>query len=146
MDDRRIQSVIDRALSDAGDTAAKQGIAQGFYARRADYAEGYILAQRSHACGDTDLACAQHYMKMRHWVAEVGMAAQPVCLAFIAGYYSFKKALEILNLRKVAAIGDCELPSPAGWDQVWWAMKGVRDGMDDFYADHPDALDSAITN
>lgn len=137
MNSDMIQSVIDNALSQAGDTAASQGITSGFYATRDYYAEGYIVSQRSRACGDSDLACAHHYMKMRHWVAVAGRAAQPVCLAFIGGYYTYKKGLEVLGLRKSAAIGDCPLPSPAGWDQVWWALKGVSDGMDDFYSDHP---------
>ena len=143
MDQARIQLVIEKALSDADKTIASQGGAANYNARRVDYAEGYVLAQRSQACGDENLACAQHYLKMRHWVAEIGLPAQPVCVAFIYGYYTFKKALEVIGRPSWAAIGSCDKPSPASFWQTWWAVKGVRDGLDDYYADHPDALDAA---
>jgi len=47
VDQARIQLVIEKALSDADKTIASQGGAANYNARRVDYAEGYVLAQRS---------------------------------------------------------------------------------------------------
>jgi hypothetical protein len=49
-------------------------------------------------------------------------------------------------MRRVSqvAVGACDLPTPAR--EVRWATQGVRDGLDDYYATHPGALESATVN
>jgi hypothetical protein len=132
MEQAKIQELIDWALNYAAAVMAKQKKDPHDFATQADYAENYLLGKRDKACGDNDLACAQHYMKMRHWAAALGPLVVPVCLAFIEGYYTAKKACEVLGHPEWMAIGTCKFPTPANTSQKYWARKGMHDGLSDF--------------
>jgi hypothetical protein len=143
MDSSRVQALIDRALSEADAKIVGERPARRAGAARADYAEWHILGRRARARNDPELACAHLYLKMRQWTAAGGLVAMPACRAYIRGDATIEGVLETLGQPAWIAVRDCPLHSPGSWAEIAWAMKGAKDGLNDFYAETPDAAVAA---
>jgi hypothetical protein len=80
------------------------------------------------ACGDENLAVAEHYLYARYFVAEGGYTAWVQMQALIGGY----NALKAYGLRGLLPeTGVCKV-TPFSRADVDWSFRGADDGLEDY--------------
>ena len=78
-------------------------------------------------CGDENLAAAEHYMFVRHWVQDGFMPAEVKAL-FMAGVMSGYAVLKLIGVMPSFCPDICPV-TPTSFFQLKWEITGLEDGM-----------------
>jgi hypothetical protein len=78
-------------------------------------------------CGDENLAAAEHYMFVRHWVQD-GLLPAEVKALFMAGVMSGYAILKLIGAMPSFCPDICPV-TPTSFFQLKWELTGIEDGM-----------------
>lgn len=125
--------VNDKAVQAAAQDAINlQNPKNSKVSRLADALASIMYTRRTSTDSD-DLAAADHYLNMRLVTAATGLPGMIVMTPLIYGYDFTKIALDYVVGRKLLQETDKPTSEPTARGREW-AMRGLKDGMSDYYA------------